>query len=106
MPLARGMRAHVYWVKFFLNRSQAVNGNAPVVRLSVLTDQLERASASPRVDTIDVDTSQRDTVLLPIRRHARTVRIRIERGPGWTKGWDPHLGVLGWQPDTELVGQR
>ena len=106
MPLARGMKAHVYWVKFFLNRSQAVNGQAPVMRLSVLTDQLERASASPRVDTIDVDTSQRDTVLLSIRRHAKTVRIRIERGPGWTKGWDPHLGVLGWQPDTELVGQR
>ncbi len=106
MPLARGMAVHVYSVKFFLSRSMAVNGDAPTIKLSVLTNVEERASASPRVTSGEVDVSQRNKFPLPVRGDAETIQIRVERGTNWTKGWNPHLGVLGWQPDVELVGQR
>lgn len=92
-----GFRAHVYAIKWLFAGPFAPVTDAAVVRVSVLAD-------GQLVAVHDVDLSSHKSFRQSVRRACADLRLRVERGPTWKAGWRPEYGLIGFEPDLELVG--
>ena len=101
LPAIRGMKAHVYFARVFLTTQQQPIVDTPVMSFEVIPDGNEAKRTS-----LLRNVGDRDFVVLPVRRDMARIKLRIKKGSSWLVGWTAAIGILGWDFDTELVGQR
>ncbi len=129
--MARGLRAHLYYAKWFLARrlSEALGlppADPPTVELAAILNldelpenPLPGRLGRPKRDSIPspsdglgarvfktVDLRHRDKVLLKVAGTGEDVTLVFRKESTWKRGAYPGLGVIGWELDAELVGQR
>jgi len=98
IPLARGLKQQLLYVKWFLASGTEELANPPVVFLRVFPDNAQVDSELKLHDVRQGDAVQR------IGRTASRMTLSIQPSPQWVRGFDPGLGLLGWEPRAELVG--
>ena len=108
MPMLFGHEKHVYFAKFFFGRT---GRNGLVGRFLVkLVVELDRDVNAVALDSaaakLIVDLAQRgnETGVLPVRGDGSTVTISFSKEV-WDEGFDPQLGLIGYELQTELVGR-
>lgn len=101
LPAIRGMKAHVYFARVFLTTQQPPILSTPSMFFQVIPDGDE----SKMVSVLRA-VGSRNFVVVTVRRDMARIKLRIKKGPSWVVGWTAAIGILGWDFDTELVGQR
>lgn len=104
MPAIRGLEAHLYFVRIFTTtQMEPLQGDQtnPLMTFSIIPD------ADPgRQTRLTRPVNNTNRVIIPVRRKMSRLQIKISKSPVWRFGWSEKYGILGWDFDTELVGQR
>lgn len=100
MPLIRGLKQQVGYVKWFLAPGRNGGVEGLLISLEVIPDRDE----ARKVQLI-IPASAAGERVMPVQRAASTVAYRYSLAPGPVPaGFDPQIGLIGWEPFTELTG--
>lgn len=102
IPLVRGLRQQLDYVKFFL----AVGSNGGISPAQIVLEVIPDGDESRKV-SVEHGASASLVRVVPVQRSASTIAYRYAMAPGndaWPQDFDPQIGLIGWEPFAELVG--
>lgn len=102
IPLVRGLREQLDYVKFFL----AVGTNGGISPAQIVLEVIPDGDESRKV-SVEHGASASLVRIVPVQRAASTIAYRYAMAPGndaWPQDFDPQIGLIGWEPFAELVG--
>lgn len=97
LPVHRGRKGHLYYMKFFL-------GGPPAIPVVGAARFLLQVISEGGTDGEDVDAVGESFRRVHVGREAEFFAVSIKKSESWEKGWDENLAVLGWEPDVVPVG--
>jgi hypothetical protein len=101
LAVTPSVRKHFYAAKIHLHRTKAAFGSSPMVDLGYRLDG-GNVQFRKTVSLVGAAPTRR----VPIGRTGQDVRLVIRKSDAWERGWSPDAGIIGFELDVELVGQR